>query len=101
MCGIGGIVWHHQNTRNDSLRFKMSEAMSHRGPDADGYYSDEGVSLVHRRLAIIDLSEAGNQPFIDPSGRFVLIYNGEMYNYQEVKHLFPDYPYKSASDTEV
>jgi len=100
MCGIGGILWHNNKT-DPSLARKLGTAISHRGPDATGFYDDDFLSFVHLRLAIIDLSPAGNQPYFDASGRYVMVYNGEMYNYQEVKKSFPDYPYKSTSDTEV
>ena len=80
---------------------KMDYAMRHRGPDANAFFEDEYVSLLHRRLAIIDLSVDANQPFFDISGRYVLIFNGEIYNYREVKSTLPDYPFRTSSDTEV
>lgn len=79
----------------------MTDRMQHRGPDADGHYDDERVSLGHRRLAIIDLSELGQQPMWDASGRYAIVYNGEVYNYKELRAELPDYPFRSESDTEV
>lgn len=80
---------------------EMTMAMRHRGPDADGFYNDDKISLGHRRLSIIDISSAANQPFIDISGRFILVYNGEIYNYLDLKEKLSDYPFRTASDTEV
>jgi len=80
---------------------RMTGAMAHRGPDADGFFVESNVAMGHRRLSIIDLSSAANQPFTDASGRYVMVFNGEMYNYQEVKALIDDYPFHTTSDTEV
>jgi asparagine synthase (glutamine-hydrolysing) len=75
--------------------------MAHRGPDATGYYSDGSVSLGHLRLSIIDLSTAANQPFEDNSGRYHIVFNGEIYNYQSVRRLLTDYAFNTNGDTEV
>jgi asparagine synthase (glutamine-hydrolysing) len=79
----------------------MTDSMAHRGPDADGIWIEENTAFGHRRLSIIDLSSAANQPFIDHSGRYIIVFNGEIYNYQEVKEQVPDYPFVTTSDTEV
>ena len=79
----------------------MSDCMAHRGPDADGFYIKDEIALGHRRLSIIDLSEVANQPMVDGSGRFVLIFNGEIYNFQDVKTQITDYPFQTKSDSEV
>jgi asparagine synthase (glutamine-hydrolysing) len=99
MCGITGFksTIHQQGDLE-----QMTEVLAHRGPDAFGYYSDvdTGVFLGHRRLSIIDLTEAANQPMESNCGRYVMVYNGEVYNYQEIaKEL--DVPLKTKSDTEV
>ena len=78
----------------------MTDAMAHRGPDAEGCYSKGQVLLGHRRLSIIDLSESANQPFADNSGRYELIFNGEIYNFREIRERL-DYPFKTSGDTEV
>ncbi len=80
----------------------MTCMLSHRGPDADGYFYDEakGVGLGHRRLSIIDLSSAANQPFYSADGRYVMIYNGEVYNYKEVAEKYKIHP-RTHSDSEV
>lgn len=101
MCGIAGILNFLSSPVDPSLITKMTDRMAHRGPDASNFFMDEKISLGHRRLSIIDLSEAANQPFFDYTGRYVIVFNGEMYNYNEVKSLLPDYPYKTTSDTEV
>jgi asparagine synthase (glutamine-hydrolysing) len=80
---------------------RMTDAMAHRGPDADACWVEDNIALGHRRLSIIDLSAAANQPFIDVSGRYVIVFNGEIYNYREVKQLIDDYPFHTTSDTEV
>ncbi len=80
---------------------RMTEAMAHRGPDADACWVEDNIALGHRRLSIIDLSAAANQPFVDVSGRYMIVFNGEIYNYREVKQLIDDYPFHTTSDTEV
>lgn len=101
MCGIAGII---ANEGAESLRRvlqPMTDAITHRGPDAEGLYVEAGVGLGHRRLSVIDLSEAGNQPIYDVSGRYVMIYNGEGYNFEEIRAEIPEYPWKTRTDTEV
>ena len=101
MCGIAGIVSFKNNPVESEAVRRMTEAMAHRGPDAVGFFSEEQVSLGHLRLSIIDLSSAANQPFTDASGRYVMVFNGEMYNYNEVKSRLAGYPFQTTSDTEV
>jgi asparagine synthase (glutamine-hydrolysing) len=100
MCGIAGILQFNSSVPQGMIR-RMTEAMAHRGPDAMSFFEEEGLAFGHRRLSIIDLSTAANQPFIDHSGRYVIVFNGEIYNYREVKQLLPDYPFQTSSDTEV
>lgn len=99
MCGIAGIIGNYDEAQLD----KMLVSQHHRGPDATGKYFDaEFAALGHNRLAIIDLSEQSNQPFIDNSGRYVLVFNGEIYNYIEIKEALQNqYDFKTESDTEV
>ena len=82
MCGISGIIGNNSNT---NVLSKMIETQKHRGPDSSGKYVKKGVCLGHNRLSIIDLSEAANQPFIDTTERYILVFNGEIYNYLELK----------------
>jgi asparagine synthase (glutamine-hydrolysing) len=83
----------------------MRDTMCHRGPDDQGvwYTADRRVGLAHRRLAIIDLSPGGHQPMLDPSGQFCITYNGEIYNYLEVRRVLEGlgHRFRTASDTEV
>jgi asparagine synthase (glutamine-hydrolysing) len=99
MCGIAGILGDYKELQLDA----MLAIQRHRGPDATGKYFDTGfATLGHNRLAIIDLSSKSNQPFIDNSGRYVIVFNGEIYNYIEIKAaLQSDYDFKTESDTEV
>ncbi len=98
MCGIAGTF----GIENSSpVVQRMTDRIAHRGPDDSGIYTDALVGLGHRRLAIIDLSPAGHQPMQSADGNLELIYNGEFYNYAEVKALIPEYPFKTQSDSEV
>jgi len=101
MCGIAGIVSFAQKVDLGNTIRRMTDAMSHRGPDADGFYINNHIALGHRRLSIIDLSTAANQPIADHTGRYQIIFNGEIYNFREVRKLIPDYPFSTNSDTEV
>ncbi len=96
MCGISGFNWQQKE-----LIEKMCKQIAHRGPDATGVFCDEGVSLGHNRLSIIDLSSDANQPMKDNSGRYVIVFNGEIYNFKELKNELSDYSFKTQSDTEV
>ncbi|MHB1277559.1 MAG: asparagine synthase (glutamine-hydrolyzing) [Bacteroidia bacterium] len=101
MCGISGIL-NHSNAR--ALTEKMIAAQHHRGPDSNGLYSgpDGRVCLGHNRLSIIDLSENGKQPMYSSDKRYVIVFNGEVYNYREIreelKHAFE---FTTQTDTEV
>ncbi len=99
MCGIAGII---SNGNLDQLD-AMLLSQQHRGPDFTGKYFDDGfAALGHNRLAIIDLSPQSNQPFIDDSGRYSITFNGEIYNYIELKtELANQYKFITESDTEV
>ena len=101
MCGIAGIFHQAGGGIESSTIRSMCDAMVHRGPDAGGYLTEDGIALGHRRLSIIDLSDAANQPFTDASGRYTVVFNGELYNYREVRRMLPEYPFSTSSDTEV
>ena len=88
MCGITGI-WSYQSSLeklNDNLK-RATNSIPHRGPDSDGHWFDEtvGIALGHRRLAIVDISPQGHQPMLSPSQRFVIVFNGEIYNHQSLR----------------
>ena len=102
MCGIAGILNLKSNAPLDAPIRAMTDAMAHRGPNSGGFFTEGSkIALGHRRLSIIDLSTSANQPFQDETGRFTLIFNGEIYNYLDVKPLLRGYNFKTTSDTEV
>lgn len=99
MCGIAGIIG--VGAKKASID-AMLAAQAHRGPDAQKTHLDEGVALGHNRLSIIDLSSAADQPFYSQDGRYTLVFNGEIYNYLELKRILEDsYNFQTQSDTEV
>lgn len=98
MCGIAGIL--SASERTDAIMRKMTDAISHRGPDADGLWHGQGISLGHRRLSILDLSQAGAQPMTSRSGRYVIVYNGEIYNHLALREHLTG-PWQGHSDTET
>ena len=85
MCGIAGIYNLDGAPAEHALLRRMATAIAHRGPDGEGVYADGPMGLAHRRLAIIDLSPAGQQPMVTADGRYALSYNGEIYNFQELR----------------
>ncbi|MFU8803310.1 MAG: asparagine synthase (glutamine-hydrolyzing) [Bradymonadaceae bacterium] len=107
MCGIAGF-WNVRADRYESAIFSMTNALYRRGPDDAGYWVDPSASIAlgHRRLSILDLSEAGHQPMFSASRRYVIVYNGEVYNFEELRRRIEDetsetYPFRGGSDTEV
>jgi asparagine synthase (glutamine-hydrolysing) len=101
MCGINGIYGVSKLENPKLLIEKMNAVTKHRGPDFSGVFVDNHVAFGHNRLAIIDLNSSSNQPFVSNDGQVVLVFNGEIYNYKEVKALLPEYDFKTNSDTEV
>lgn len=103
MCGIAGIFNMNGEHASPVTLRKMTDAIAHRGPDGEGFYNDGCVALGHRRLAIIDLSPAGHQPMISADGEVVLSYNGEIYNFQELRIELEalGYQFRSRTDAEV
>ncbi|HEY6064045.1 MAG TPA: asparagine synthase (glutamine-hydrolyzing), partial [Chitinophagaceae bacterium] len=99
MCGIAGFI--SPNLKEEHLHL-ITRALQHRGPDAEGFYFDAtaNVGLGHRRLSIIDLSEAANQPFYSHDGRYAMIYNGEVYNFKELAVKYHIQP-RTSSDSEI
>ena len=106
MCGITGFIDFKSGTGKPEL-IKMTDTLIHRGPDGSGYYFEQkarySVVLGHRRLAVIDLSPGGNQPMEFLDGRYRIIFNGEIYNFSEIKNLLlaKGHQFVSLSDTEV
>ena len=104
MCGIAGYISLNKSINRDML-IKATSAIRYRGPDAEGFYFSENdnVGLGHRRLSILDLSTSANQPMFSANGRYVIVYNGEVYNFKEIKNKLTDKgaSLKTTSDTEV
>lgn len=97
MCGISGFNW-----KDEGKIRAMVDSLSYRGPDADGIFTDEGISLGHNRLSVIDLSASANQPMFDSKRDLSIVFNGEIYNFQDLKkELEGEYEFKTKSDTEV
>ena len=103
MCGVAGLINLNREPMSPVILQKMTDAIAHRGPDSEGQWIEENVGLGHRRLAIIDLSPAGHQPMITPDNRYVLSYNGEIYNFRELRTELEasGYQFRSHTDSEV
>jgi len=104
MCGICGIYnLDRGHGVSEATLERMADSIQHRGPDDRGYYTDDNLGISNLRLSIIDLSPAGHQPMSDESGRYWIVYNGEIYNYVELRQQLAGTgcQYFSNSDTEV
>jgi len=104
MCGIAGFTqFSHSYSSPETLLETMGNTIAHRGPDDSDVYTDSEVGLCHRRLAIIDLTESGRQPMRSPTGRYVTVFNGEIYNFQSLRAELEKegIRFRGSSDTEV
>lgn len=103
MCGIAGLIHLDGAPVSPVVLQAMTDSIAHRGPDGEGHWIDGAVGLGHRRLAIIDLSPAASQPMVTAGGRFVLSYNGELYNFRELRAELQalGYGFHSTGDSEV
>src|SRR5215471_20839383 len=109
MCGFAGYIStsHESESELIAVAKRMADQLVHRGPDDSGQWADVeyGVALGHRRLSIIDISPLGHQPMVSASGRFVVAYNGEIYNYRELRDELDSetngVSWRGSSDTEV
>src|SRR5579883_2541037 len=107
MCGICGFVATSTRPREalGDIARAMSDALAHRGPDGEGVWSDEGAGIAfgHRRLAVIDPTPGGTQPMASASGRLIITFNGEIYNYRELRVELESagHRFRSQTDTEV
>lgn len=103
MCGITGILELGREAVSPVILGRMTDELAHRGPDGEGVYVDGSLGLGHRRLSIIDLTPAGHQPMTEPRGRFVISYNGEVYNFQALRIELEalGHRFHSRTDTEV
>lgn len=97
MCGIAGFI----GEGSTEVLERMMVTLRHRGPDAQGLWQNPGIGMAHTRLSIIDLSKGAGQPMLSADGRFVLVFNGEIYNYRELREELVEYPFTTKSDTEV
>lgn len=102
MCGFVGFVDKNKKENKDAIIKKMADVIVHRGPDSEGYYTDNNIALGFRRLSIIDLGH-GNQPIFNKKKDKVILFNGEIYNYKDIKEdlIKKGYKFKTKSDTEV
>jgi asparagine synthase (glutamine-hydrolysing) len=103
MCGVAGMLHLDGEPASPVILGRMARAVAHRGPDGEGQFVDGSCGLAHRRLAIIDLSPAGHQPMATEDGRFVISYNGEVFNFQELRIELESlgWHFRSRTDTEV
>jgi asparagine synthase (glutamine-hydrolysing) len=103
MCGLAGVL-HPAGERADPADLQaMAAALAHRGPDAQGFFTDGPLGFAHRRLAILDLSDAGRQPMANEDGSVVAIYNGQLYRFQAVRDRLEakGHRFRSRADTEI
>lgn len=101
MCGINGILSIRSGINLEYRIKNMNAALEHRGPDAEGFtVISDSLALGHRRLAIVDIDKRSNQPMCSATGRWTIVFNGEIYNYKELYSIY-EYPFKTKSDTEV
>jgi len=103
MCGITGVFNLNGEPFPLSNLKNMAQAIAHRGPDGEGYYVQDSIALAHKRLSIIDLSENGNQPMMSKDGKWVVVFNGCVYNFLDLKHQLKSlgHEFISTTDTEV
>ena len=101
MCGLVALVMPIDRVVDPAELAALRDSLTHRGPDAAGQWNEGHIGLGHRRLAVLDTSDAGVQPMSSPSGRYQLVFNGEIYNFQALRTELPDYRYRSRTDTEV
>ena len=103
MCGIIGQINFDFSPVSSVILKKMTDVIKHRGPDGEGHWTEGNIGFGHRRLSIIDLSPAGHQPMISADQRYVLTYNGEIYNFRELRTELEakGYWFRSQADSEV
>src|ERR1051326_2168529 len=102
MCGIAGIVGSYMADQETLLR-SLTRLLSHRGPDDEGIWHSQEASPGHRCMSILDLPSAGRQPMMTPDQRYRIVFNGEIYNYLELRQMLCSFGYRfqTQTDTEV
>lgn len=102
MCGIVGVIERHEGVNLEMVR-RAADLLYKRGPDDCGVWAEDNIGLGHRRLAILDVTRAGHQPMLSPDGRYMIVFNGEIYNFLELRRQISHgyNPWQSNSDTEV
>ena len=104
MCGIFGVLYHDSACVPEKSKLTETvQLLNHRGPDSHGIHADSGIGLVHTRLSLLDLQSRSNQPLWDTHGRYAIVYNGEIYNFNEIRQNLEDrnFTFRTSSDTEV
>lgn len=106
MCGIAGFLYKNKNCDYLNIITKMNDMINHRGPDGSGIWFDDhaNIALAHNRLSVLDLTEAGHQPMISKSGRYIIVFNGEIYNHLEIRRIIQSIQsiqWNGSSDTET
>ena len=104
MCGLAGAVWNRPDSPvSEEMLVAMRDSLRHRGPDDAGHWRGESVALASRRLAILDLSERGHMPMVSEDGRYHIVYNGEIYNFRDIRPFLQGrgHRFRSDTDTEV
>jgi asparagine synthase (glutamine-hydrolysing) len=103
MCGIAGLFYYNNEIVKQHVIDQMTDTLIHRGPDDSGTYVNDNIGLGHRRLSILDLSILGHQPMVSDCGNYIIVYNGEIYNFHDLRKTLQEsgYVFKSQSDTEV
>ena len=100
MCGIAGAIGTNINISTTNIE-KLNQVIKHRGPDFQNYLINKNFFFYHARLSIIDLRNISNQPMFSSDKKLLIIFNGEIYNYIELKNKIKNYEFKTNSDTEV
>ena len=103
MCGITGFINLNNKIARKTILKKMTDSLYHRGPDGEGHFLFENFAIGHRRLSIIDLSESSSQPMVTEDKNWIISYNGEIYNFKNIKKELQKrgYNFFSSGDTEV
>jgi asparagine synthase (glutamine-hydrolysing) len=100
MCGIVGVINQYEGVKSENIR-AAADLLHNRGPDDSGVWTKENIGLGHRRLSVLDITKAGHQPMVSSDARYVIVFNGEIYNHMEIRAELGDVIWKGRSDTET